>query len=1104
MLIPPLTNRASQRDIGADLVRFRLMRSADDLDVVREFGPQSAENGPEDLELAARGFECPIWLLPGFDRLSVCARAVGVDASLLVEILHYDVKESPYPLVVASAKLAVGALDDHRWWSTIATIDRPDIQGLAYLRLRPLTGKILLSRIPGHGRTLAFNEYSVPRNSRSIAATLIWGNNDFHWMQTIPLSWTRIASARGAIELNGTFVGGPLKLVGISLPLHRMGDVSIRLTSDRLGALPATFLARPTRHGGVEGNVLLPFDECALLPRSKYAVSLQMKADQLGLDEHAVEAGVGTASLFGPASSVGFSRGAVARLTRSDERLRAIVLESGDKTESPSNWRTILGADIDLLHGSLDSLGSIIGSGDFEIVVITDTGWPPGSRPSVDHFLDWCHRAGIVTVWVGDVERHRDVARRAHIQIDTSAIFSPRPKAASVLLRGIGDRPSVGAIRKALRSLVQPRVAIVSVLYGKSRVIESFLTAIGRQSYPGPIDIVLVDDCSPDDDVDRVNSFLASNRVPGNVTVSIIRNDTNLGNCVSRNAGLAARDADIYVIIDADCLINRDFIAAHVFAHAYPDADVVVGPLNIEIPERNPLATLLAYEEDPDRIKREETPQDMIFREAPTNCITRNFSVKAAFVPKDGLFDPQFAYRASAPGGFGWEDVDAGWSLAAQGARLAYTEDAFSLHVSHPSAIEPDVKSAGLRANFRKLWLKHPDLPVIARRWFLETGVNIAAAAPEEQKREAADFLADCENVAGRRALPRSKRRLKILTHAWHIPHQYELYKSGHDFTLILGLGPEGMQRWKSDQRPTPKNIRYVDYRDVNLRDYDMALLHFDENVLAPENCNGVIPHNWGAAARWLMDCDTLPKVGVCHGTPQFQGQYRAVPGPMKQFEILDLERQRLVDWAAKCHVVVNSCQALLEWGFRQASVIWHGLDPQEYKPATYRRDVLATLRPIGERPHYRGAFELEQIMTLLPNVEFAAPVSQDAGLRPLGTYQYGRSRFQGFIDAVREFTVYLNTTRRSPMPRSRTEAMMCGVVPVSLANHDVELFTVQGINGFVGHTPEELADYVEFLCSNRTAAAKIGKRARLDAASLFNHDRYLADWDRLLTEVTG
>ncbi|HEX8077187.1 MAG TPA: glycosyltransferase, partial [Chthoniobacterales bacterium] len=270
------------------------------------------------------------------------------------------------------------------------------------------------------------------------------------------------------------------------------------------------------------------------------------------------------------------------------------------------------------------------------------------------------------------------------------------------------------------------------------------------------------------------------------------------------------------------------------------------------------------------------------------------------------------------------------------------------------------------------------------------------------------------------------------------------------------------------------------------------------------ELANGVIPASWGDPFRWFLDLTKIPKVAICHGTPAFEGQYGLDPARKHEFIIYEDRRRALVERLASAgvSVVCNSWHALEEWGFKNSRVIWHGFDPQEFPPGTYRRDVLC-LDADPYRPHYRGAWELAMVRERLnPEIRVETARHFGAPLEVRDTNPFAVRNFRSYVDRIRQFKVYLNTTLRSPMPRSRGEAMMTGVIPVCLNNHDVARFIVQGENGFFADDPGELADYVNYLCGNQSAAARIGAQARRTALEVFNHDLYLANWARQLGEL--
>ncbi len=712
----------------------------------------------------------------------------------------------------------------------------------------------------------------------------------------------------------------------------------------------------------------------------------------------------------------------------------------------------------------------------------------------------------------------RSHARRCHYVVSGLPDFiveATWPGGPTPLRVGEGlSAENLSDLVEEVRRRSRPRVGIVSVLHRKAEVIETFLEHVRDQTYPGPIATVLVDDLSPDDDAALALAFAERLRAEGrrDRSVAVIHNAGNLGNCASRLVGLDGHEADILIVVDCDCLMNRDFVAAHVFEHWWDDVDAVTGPLNIESDGRDPAALVRALERDSAAVLRESHPQDPLLPAGFLNCITRNFSIKRRAASAQPLFDLDFSYSAAPSSGFGWEDVEMGYRLYARGAVVRFTAHAFAVHCSHASSMPDDRKVVGSTRNFARLFRKHPDLPLVARRWAVDTYDRIAAwqeslgVASGPERRELDALFAEPRRALAP-ALPMLRgeaRRLRVLTYRWHAPHQYELYKLGHDFTLVTGLGSPATDVWSYDQRPLRPNARLVPFERIDPRDFDIALLHFDENVMAAHLCNGVIPASWGDAFRKFIDLPDIPKIAVCHGTVPFVGQFGADPDRKFTFALHEEERRALVDIlaAANARVVCNSHQALAEWGFENARVIWHGFDPQEFPRGTLERDVLA-LQADFARPHYRGAWEFTEVTSLLaPDIRVETAAHPGAPIENRGQNPYAVRNFRSYVDRIRQFKFYLNTTLRSPMPRSRGEAMMTGVIPVCLRNHDIDLFIDNGVDGFYADTPADLAGFINAAVRDPTRLAAMSAASRRKAMDVFNHDRYLAAWDALLREI--
>jgi GT2 family glycosyltransferase len=245
--------------------------------------------------------------------------------------------------------------------------------------------------------------------------------------------------------------------------------------------------------------------------------------------------------------------------------------------------------------------------------------------------------------------------------------------------------------------------AIVTIVYRDAEHIEAFLEAIYRQTYAGPVTVVIVDDCSPADAFAKFERRIERMRAgtPPNVAIRIIRNPENVGNCLSRNAGIAACAADIYIVIDSDCLINKDFIGAHIAEHRLPDTDAVVGPYNIETYGEDGLALVKQLERERNQILPRSTMQDEQLENAFVNTVTRNFSIKKRWLDKHGVFDPMLSYSRKPESGYGWEDVDIGARIYAAKGTIRYTSQAFSIHLTHESSTAAADKVKGSAQNFR-------------------------------------------------------------------------------------------------------------------------------------------------------------------------------------------------------------------------------------------------------------------------------------------------------------------------------------------------------------------------------------------------------------------
>ncbi len=622
---------------------------------------------------------------------------------------------------------------------------------------------------------------------------------------------------------------------------------------------------------------------------------------------------------------------------------------------------------------------------------------------------------------------------------------APDPPAADPRAAALEEPPRLEALLAAARARFTPPVTVLAKAPDGADARAALVGACFGQGYPGTIDLVLIGGEPLQAEAG------AETEAPGYAGVRRLRSVADAELAIA-GLGRAAGDAgshELVILADGGGW-SPDFIAAHVFEHADGQDVAVIGEVR-----------------DPGEPSRPAPSRDDVQPAGFLNCTAANLSFRRRSAA--GFADLVRALVAEDPVERTRLEVRCAYDTYEAGVAFRHAAEA---RLVRPSGETPaDPRPAGA---LEAVGRERPLFPLVARRWLS--------------------------------ALPRgAERRLNIVTYRWHAPHQYELYKLAHRFTLATQIGGnQFIDHWPSIDRPLRPNARLKPAAEIDPAEYDLAILHFDEHVCAAHLSNGRLGASWGDPFAWLLSMPDLPKIAVCHGTPPFVGQFAADPEPLPAFELHESDRRGLVGVlaAAGAKVVCNSHQALEEWGFEDARVIWHGFDPQEWPPATYERQVLA-LDPDLQRPHYRGAFETLAVTALLGGeVEVGAPVHSAPTLDAYDTAAYAQRAFRAYVESVRPFSAYLNTTRRSPMPRTRGEAMIMGITPVCLRNHDVDRFIDNGVNGFYAEEPGELAAFLRFLFSDPERPRRLGAAARATALDLFNHDRYLRAWTALIDET--
>ncbi|MBI5059223.1 glycosyltransferase [candidate division KSB1 bacterium] len=250
-------------------------------------------------------------------------------------------------------------------------------------------------------------------------------------------------------------------------------------------------------------------------------------------------------------------------------------------------------------------------------------------------------------------------------------------------------------------------LSVVVTSYNQRSELERLLPRLCDQTLSGNrYEILVVDDGS----TDGSREWLATRPSP----VRPLIGSTDRGRSRSRNAGIAAAQGEIVVMLDGDHMVSRDFLECHLAAHAAEHCAIVGKSVFVDHPD---FRALNAYLNDSGAAK---LPRGT--RLPGRYFLTRNCSVRRQTLLDLGGFDEEFT-------AWGGEDLDLGVRLECAGVPIYGLPAALAIH--HHLRPLPDL----LRNLYRYgrdgiplLLRKHPFL-------FSELNLDHILVSPQGQSR---------------------------------------------------------------------------------------------------------------------------------------------------------------------------------------------------------------------------------------------------------------------------------------------------------------------------------------------------------------------------------
>lgn len=332
-----------------------------------------------------------------------------------------------------------------------------------------------------------------------------------------------------------------------------------------------------------------------------------------------------------------------------------------------------------------------------------------------------------------------------------------------------------------------------------------------------------------------------------------------------------------------------------------------------------------------------------------------------------------------------------------------------------------------------------------------------------------------------------------------HLSHQYEMLKLAQHYPVKFHYLENNVRRWsRYSARPEPTTwlnsdqFEWVTHYEPGK--YDLAILHVDQQHTSPLIGKG-----------WLYEdlnqvIQDIPKMVINHGTPMWDeyytedvvingGEALTPKGPVK----IKGMKEKIGD----NFMVVNSYEAVERWGWGYPLI--HGMDADEYFDLPKEPRVTLALSPGGLNKYYN-----RELITAIKGA-----VKEKTGLDVMHiqvNIEFEQDNFFQYRNYIGSSLINLSPYRDSPMPRSRTEAMLSGSCVLTSKNHGAEDFIEHGVDGFiVPDNPLSYANAIYHLINGSYKdAVEIGQRGKAKARKLFNLERYHKELYNLIIQVSN
>ena len=111
-------------------------------------------------------------------------------------------------------------------------------------------------------------------------------------------------------------------------------------------------------------------------------------------------------------------------------------------------------------------------------------------------------------------------------------------------------------------------------------------------------------------------------------------------------------------------------------------------------------------------------------------------------------------------------------------------------------------------------------------------------------------------------------------------------------------------------------------------------------------------------------------------------------------------------------------------------------------------------------------------------------------------TESIGSHPLEKLVNIYNSYSVYLNTTTHSAMPRARAEALMCGTPLVTTNNYGISRYLKHKDSCFFANNKDDMLSYCKKILKSKNLQEDMSASARAVAIKYFHINDYIDKWN--------